>query len=293
MLIYHASQLGRVMRYHFIRIFALKRQLPPILVATGDIQSGVSRSDYLRSVFSDRINFFHRKRLFVYMHLGYTEDGNFAVGRIGRQWTDLINAPPEKNFEEEKIDSWRAANVLIDVTDHRDGQKVAMQHHNDVGKPFGLIESLINHVNEQNRDSEWVLEVATISDERSFWDVVEEHEHSITAAQFSFITPNILGLRSELNKGLQDARDKNGAREVEVVLKNDEGGLALKEQENIKDAIEYTAKGGGRARLKVQKKVVYDSNKKNKTATIPEDEPLTPQKKSVWGQFVSALFDKQ
>lgn len=112
---------------------------------------------------------------------------------------------------------------------------------------------------------------------------------SITTVQFSFITPNILGLRSALNEGLKDARDKNHARRVDISLRNDDGHLDLRAP-NIKDGVEYVAKGGGTAKLKIQKKVVFDSDQTKKTIKPEEDEPLTDDNKSFWGELIKQIF---
>lgn len=279
------------MRYHYIRIFALPRELPPLLVAAGKIRTGATREDFLAKVFGEQITFFHRKSMFVFLPLGF--EGKVIMGRIGRSKTEFANRPPDQGFEEYELLTWRTANLLIDTSSHTDGQKVAMQKHPDVGAPFGVLESLVNHINETDRDGEYVLELATISDEGRFWGAVAEYKDSITSVEFTLITPNVLGLRSSLNEGLQDARDKNGAREVQVVLKNDEGGLKLEGEKNIEEAVEYVTKGGGRAKLKKGKEKIYDTKDKYKTAKVEDDEPLTPQKKGTWSRFVHMLFPEE
>lgn len=278
------------MKYHYLRVFVLRDERFPLLqIAKPSPQP--SRSEYLQSVFSKRIDFIHRKAQLVYIPVGREErDGApIILGRIGRSFQELVNEPPEQGFAEAKLTTWRAANFLIDTGEHTEGQKVAMQVRSDVGKPLAVTTSLARHLNEMNEEVGWILEISPMTEPGNFWSVVREYKGQITAAVFEFVTPNVLQLRSQLNAGLKAARQDNNAHRVGITLANENGNLDL-EKPNIEDAVDYVSEGGGTAKLKKGRKIVYDSERDEKTAEIEDDEPIVLEKKSRWAEFVGRLF---
>lgn len=164
-----------------------------------------------------------------------------------------------------------------------------MQARGDVGNPLAVISSLIAHLNRVNEEVGWILELSPMTEPGNFWTVVKENRGEITSAIFSFVTPNVLGLRSQLNAGLKDARQNNNAHRVAITLSNENGNLDL-EKPNIEDAVEYVSEGGGTAKLKRGRKTVYDSEKDEKTIDIEDDEPIMKEKKSKWSDFIDRLF---
>jgi hypothetical protein len=74
-----------------------------------------------------------RKR---YVYKAFQEpDGLFIAGVIGRERKRTISLPPEMGFASHEVPDWETSNVFIDISDDADGQKVAMQHVDDVGNP--------------------------------------------------------------------------------------------------------------------------------------------------------------
>lgn len=279
------------MRYHYLRLFLLETERPPLLEATGSLPPATTRHEYLNNVFSRRIDFEHRNSMLVYVPIGQEtlDGGTILLGRIGRAVASIENAPPEAAFEETTHTSWRAANVLVDTRDHPDGQKIAFQYHANVGKPFPIAASLTNHINQVNPDSGWLVEVNLITEKESFWDAVKEHKGAITAAEFTFVTPNILGIRSKLNEDLKNARAQHNATTVSETLENPDGNLNLS-GEDISDSIDYISEGGGRAKLKSGKKVIYNSEQQEKLTEVEADEPLTKENTSTWKKITDRLF---
>ena len=211
------------------------------------------------------------------------------LGRVGRSFQELVNEPPEQGFAETELTTWRAANFFIDTGEHTDGQKIAMQARGDVGNPLAVISSLINHLNATNEDVGWILEISPMTEPGNFWTVVRENKGELTSAIFSFVTPNVLGLRSQLNAGLKEARQNNNAHRVGITLSNENGNLDL-EKQNIEDAVDYVSEGGGTAKLKRGRKTVYDSEKDEKTVGVEGDEPIMKERKSRWPEFIDRLF---
>jgi hypothetical protein len=279
------------MKYHYMRLFLLEQERPPLLEATGSLPPTTTRQEYLVQVFSRRIDFKHWNKTLVYVPIGIedAEGGPIMLGRIGRPIAAVENTPPEDGFEETTHTSWRAANVLIDTRDHPDGQKLAFQYHANVGKPLPIAGSLINHINETNRDSGWLVEVNLITERQSFWDAVTRHRGEITTAEFTFVTPNILGIRSKLNDELKSKRANHNATTVTETLNNPDGNLNLNGQD-VEESVDYISEGGGKSKLKVGRSVVYDSDKEEKLVEIEGDEPLTTENKSTWKIITDILF---
>lgn len=279
------------MRYHYLRLFLLEQERPPILEAAGTLPRATSRQEFLKQIFSSRIDFKHWNKTLVYIPIGEAqlEGGPVMLGRIGRAVAAVENTPPESGFEETTHTSWRAANVLIDTRDHADGQKLAFQYHANVGKPLPIASSLIEHINSTNQDSGWLIEINLITERDSFWDAVRRHKGEITAAEFMYVTPNILGIRSKLNDDLKEARQKYNAVTVTETIENPKGNLKL-EGEEIEQTVEYISEGGGKSKLKVGRKVVYDSDQEEKLIEIEEDEQITKENTSTWKRITDIIF---
>ena len=187
--------------------------------------------------------------------------------------------------------NWRASNFLIDTRNYNDGQKIAMQHRPDVGRPLSILSSLVKRINETNIDSGWELAVNAITEKTTFWRAIKDFEGQITRAEFSYATPNVLGLRSTISKQLQRHKDHENANRVKVILENEKGALKLDSQE-VKDAVEYTSEGGGSTKLKVGAKTVYDSEDDEKAVTVDTEDQLGLEQREVRRGIINRLFKK-
>lgn len=279
------------MKYHHLRLSVLPLDRPPLLEAAATLPPISPRQQYLRRVFGQRIDFLHRQKTFIYLHLGIHEsDGrSLYVGRIGRLVDAVENAPPEEGFKEVTRSSWRASNVVIDTSDQPDGQIIAFQHHYNIGRPLPIATSLIDHVNRHNQDSGWFIDINPITDKHSFWEAVRQHKGEITAAEFHFATPNILGITSNLNRELKEKRERHNATTVTETLRNPSGTLDLAGQD-VEDSVEYISKGGGNAKLRSGRKVLYNSKRAEKLTEVKDDEPLTEENTSTWKKIADILF---
>ena len=279
------------LRYHYLRLSLLPKERPPILEAANAVPPARSRQQYLRGIFNERIDFEHWKRMLVYVPVGVEDgpEGPLMLGRIGRSIASTENAPPESGFEEITRPSWRAANVIIDTSDHPDGQKVAFQLHPNVGRPLPIAARLVDHLNEVNPDSGWLIEINLIKNQQTFWDAANRHRGEITLAEFTFVTPNILGIRSQLNKELKGKRERHNATSVTEALHNPKDNLDLDDAQ-VKDAVDYISEGGGKTKLKVGRETVYDSENEGRLVEVEDDEPLTRGNPSTWKRISSKLF---
>lgn len=281
------------MKYFYLRVFAIEVEIPPILVASGHSPERRSRAQYLEDVFSVRIEFEHWGKRLIYIPISVDQmpDGVVCSGRIGAQKSESINAAPENLFEPEIITNWRASNFLIDTRNYNDGQKIAMQYRADVGKPLSILSSLVKHINETYVDSGWELSVNAITQKTTFWDAVKDFEGQITRAEFSYSTPNVLGLRNKINSRLKGYKDDENANQVTVILENKKDALKLDSQE-VKDAVDYISPGGGSTKLKVGAKTVYDSEDDEKAVTVETDDQVGLEQPDARKGIIQRLFKK-
>lgn len=259
-------------RYVFLRL-SVTEQLQPDIFA--DTQPPTSRTDHLVAMFRQRWDFIHRRQPLVYlpMEIVRAADGDFCHGRIGKRSIDTIVAGPEENFREETQETWRVMDVVLDTRDFPDGQKLAVQDLNDVGKPLPIISSLLEAVNFENRASGWEISAEFVVTPQTFWQAVSENDGRITQAEFTYHVPNVLGIRSKLTERLREYKQRENANEAKVKLSNDNGRLRLSEDnEELRDAVEYISEGGGSAKLRAGSELVYDSSNPDRPAEIEIEE---------------------
>jgi hypothetical protein len=284
---------GIFMRYIYLRLFLTSVDLPPLLVTSGHLAQKLSRTKFISKIFSERWDFEHYGTTMVYLPIP-PEDVNgdiFCFGRVGKLVTDHVNDGPEAMFAPASRQSWRAANVAVDTRDFDDGQKVAMQVRTDVGKPLAVLNSLVQHINAEHPDSGWLISVNSVAKVASFWQAIEDNKGAITRAEFTYVTPNVLGIRSKLNQRLKEYRENENAKEVSVTLTDPKGNLKLESQE-VKDSVEYISEGGGSARLKVGRQVVFDSKDTDKAEDVQSDDVLEMHDKEGRLSYISRFFMK-
>ena len=282
---------GYRLHYHYLRLDLNHRS--PLLEMTRALPPEKSRQDYLETSFRHRIDFRHRSQGFTYVPIGSfpMRQRLVMLGRIGRQIKAVENAPPEDEFAELKRDSWRAANFLIDISNHSDGQKIAFQKHYQVGSPYAISKSLVAHLNSEVSESPWHITVNRITEERTFWEAVDHYADEITHVEFLLDSPNILGLGESIRAGLEDARDKHNATSVTAALHNPEGGLRI-DPENVGDAVKYISAGGGRSKLKSRTGTVYNSEteRMGREIVVEDDPPLRRKDPSSWSRLIRNIF---
>jgi hypothetical protein len=234
-----------------------------------------NREQWLRRVFSYRIEFEHRKETFYYVPEP-SADSPILIGRVGRQVSVQENEPPDAGLQETKRDAWRAALVLIDPRHHDDGQKIACEHEPRVGQPPALFESLVAYINRRDPPSPFVIEVHTISDARDFWAFVQENKGSVTLVTFELVAPNMFGTEDNYDIELRDMKEKERVRRVKLQIENSDG-LEL-ETQRVRAAVDYAVRGGGSIRANTKGHRKFNSRSKAERVSVPEktDEETSP-----------------
>lgn len=272
--------------YEFLRVSLRNWELPPLL----DKMSPVKRPDrhkYLQSVLGEKVQFMYRSHPYTYVPFG--NDGEILIGAIGRQITELKSEGPEMNFAPKELQAWEHANVFINLAEGQQDQLTAFQKNFRVGSPRQLLEAMFHQIERTERPYKATIEYVVNKEE--FWTVVKNNEGKITEAAFVFVPPNMFGGRDEWNKTLRKLRDQNAVETTGLNLRNQSGKLHLEGTE-IKEIIDAALDGGGEAKLRSGKKVIFSSSQGRKTVSIEDDTHVAHAIKDKIAHLVEKLFKK-
>lgn len=250
------------MKYVYFRIFLTEVDIPELLIKTGTLNERLPRNEFLTDVLNRRWEFVHSGKKMIYVPVTRHEEDNvdFSFGRVGKQVVTKENTGPDNEFEAQDHFSWRAANMLTNTASDTNGQKIAFEKKDELGSPLAILSSLSHAINTFSIENDlgWHIEINPMTQSSSFWGVVERYKGQITRAEFSYVTPNVLGIRSTLNQRLKEYKEKENAQGVRVILTDPNGNLNLETQE-VRDAVDYTTEGGGSVRLKMGRETIFDS----------------------------------
>jgi hypothetical protein len=243
-----------------------------------DERGELSREEYLRDVFAKDRAFPHHGNDFHYLP---EERGAWSpsaiIGRVGRKVQTEENLPPEEGFADTIHEGWKAVVIVVDPTDHKDGQKVAVEVRVSVGGTNALIKGLVSAINDSDDSSPYLIEVQPIFDPSEFWKWAKENKGDVTSVKFDLVAPNgLFGARNNLRDELKAANEQSGANEVVIELKNPDG-LRL-DSEPIHEAVDYAESTGGRITGKAKGKRRFSSTLRPKMTTLRDtdssNEPL-------------------
>lgn len=242
-----------------------------------------SREDFLRRIFSDDQIFPHRGTTYHYVPLGgaiaggsgSTDPRTVIVGSIGRQVETEENLSPSEGFTEHRRETWKAATLVIDPSDHEDGQKISVEFDAKVGKPIGIIRSFCEHINE-NFESLYTIESQPIFDLESFWSWVSEHNSEIVEFSIQLVAPNgLFNTRNTIREEMKLARELTNASQVGITLKGQEPlNIAA---DPIQEAVDYVESSGGVLRSKAADGSRYSSLQRPKTVEILTSDSDAPE----------------
>lgn len=250
-------------KFELFHLSLLERTQPNLF----DDFTNMNREEWLRKVFSEEQSFEHYGFTFHYVPSKTKSDVSKLLGKIGRKVLRDENKSPAENFESVTHETWKAAILVLDPVHHEDGQKVAIQHIKEVGSPSQLVAKLIERINEMYR-GQYSVQVAQIIEEQSFWDFVHQNEGNVTSVTLECIPPNMWGTKEEFDSDLKELRENEGAKKVKITIENDEG--IKPDTEKMRNAVRYTARGGGKIKAKAKNNKYYNSQDKVKR-TIVED----------------------
>lgn len=235
-----------------------------------DIFAGpeLTREQYIREVFAEEITYKFNGEQYHYVPIQESRDQEVIAGRLGKKLTLEENRPPAEGLEETTRDMWKASLVVIDPTEHEDGQKAAIEIDRSVASPGTILFGLIRQINRNHPESTFSIEAAPIIQTEMFWVFAEQNKGRITSIKFDFVAPNMFGGSDSIVEELRDFREKEKAHRVAIALQN-RNGLNV-ETEKTREAVEYVSRAGGTIRAKAKKGRKYSSTDQSKFGIIPE-----------------------
>lgn len=276
--------------YNYIRYFLSEKSKLPILEAAEYEADSRSRHEFLKQELSKNFNFNHSGVNFDYVFIA--QEQQFILARIGRPKTEIKLKGPETGFTESKENSWHAVNFIMDISNHNEGQKIALENDSDVGIPLSITKSLASYLN-KNIDSNWDITANPITDNSTFWNAAKENRGKITELQLTFVAPNILGGKDKTTEALRTWRDELNMQETQVNFKNADGTIEVDNQ-SVRDGIDVISKGGGSSKLKSGKKVIYSSQEEDVavTKTVEKNLDFALVKATIngWNILINSLF---
>lgn len=233
-----------------------------------------TREAYLRQLFSARHEFTHYKTVFHYVPSDTPAGETAIIGRIGRSVVMEENLSPDVGLADSEHETWKASFIIIDPTEHEDGQKVSFESDPLVGKTDAIMQSLVHALNEKNPLTAFHLEVAPISEASTFWQFAAENKGNITMLSFLFVAPNMFGGIDNITEEMRLFRDEEKAQRVKIQLQSDEG--IETDTDKIKNSVEYTTRGGGDIAARARGGRSYNSKEKTRHVTMDKVENSEP-----------------
>jgi hypothetical protein len=176
------------MKFELLRIFLTVRDQRDLFASS----LSPNREAWLRSEFSKGFSFKCRRKDYFYEpDLAASKDTGFVIGRIGREHIAKENLPPEMGLKETRRTSWRARKVLIDPTNHEDGQKVAFEMDSAASKAEFIFKGICDYLNHRDPETPYWMEANGIIDAKDFWDFLEIHKGKVTSIKFELVAPNM------------------------------------------------------------------------------------------------------
>jgi hypothetical protein len=234
----------------------------------------LSRAEWIKVLFSADVEFMHYGSLYHYVPKPLDDAAKVLVGRLGRKTYSTKNTPPESGLEEYIDETWRASVIVIDPSEHKDGQKLAMQRLSEVGSPLSLLPRLIQALEESFKTNEppFFTSINPVSDSQEFSKFVSKNRGKITRITFFLDVPNMFGADDEYDKEMKDFRDKEKAQKVKIEISNPDGIDATSER------VKFTAekameRGTGKVTAKAMgKNNTFSSHRTQKKVKIQLDD---------------------
>lgn len=222
-----------------------------------------SRAEWITRVLAEPFTFEHRNKSFHWVPKEASE--GLVAGTVARVHRRVHHTPPEEGAVEVASDEWQGSLVLIDPTEHDDGQKVSFERDQTVGRPRAVLQSLLAALN-ATANAPYAVEPKPIFDQRSFWAWSSAHENRVRRITFDFVVPNMWHSASNLDEELR-ALKGIGVQRAKVTYEGPDEIEAT--SEIIKDGVDYASKGGGTVTAKATNGDKFTSTEQTKTVSLP------------------------
>jgi hypothetical protein len=214
--------------------------------------------------------------------------GDFVLGKLSCKRMYELHEKGTEDINLRPIEDWPFLEFLADMS-----RQIMLIRENtaiirEVSTLAGVLSEMAN-VSMFNHGYTTSFEPLVRPD--SFWTEVEQSD-GVYRLQFRLKSPNLFGADSDANEALRRLRERFNNTEADIVLRNEQGKLALprKELETYRD---YADKGGGSWSLTVKKgkrtrKIKSEQNAVRITIEMPDDANLLQALKIALQNFFDA-----
>jgi hypothetical protein len=220
-----------------------------------------SREEWLRTFFSETRTFTHWASEFAFIPAAQDQTfglpSHLIVGWIARPLLVQERTPPSVGFMPTRHQSWRGALIVIDPTDHADGQKIAMEKRADIGEPHAILRSLARQMRIGDAPQPFIVEIFAIIQPSSFWRFAEEHDFKIKILTFDVAVPNMFGGADEFSQELRELHQRNNVSRVRTTLVSD--GAIDPRSNRLDEVVDYTEQGAGQIKAQAVDGARYNS----------------------------------
>ncbi|PYF04491.1 hypothetical protein BJ122_103145 [Rhodopseudomonas faecalis] len=248
---------------------------------------GLSRQEFLRNIFSRRWDFSYRRRVYTYDPI--PDSGDYIGGVIGREIAELRNDGPDTHWNVIEQRHWPIAYLSLDLAERE--QIAAIQNHQRVGSPYGLLKSLLEHAVRSVEFASWKPSVEYISSASDFWIAANNYAGKITSLSFVFVPPNMLGAKEAIDDLVKAASEEALSEETELKLKNPHGNL-VPSGSLVEASVSTATAGGGAITMRAGKKVIYSSSANRRTKEINSEDIPKPSSIEKVRDFFKRLMAK-
>lgn len=248
---------------------------------------GLSRQEFLRKVFSRRWDFTYRRRVYTYDPI--PDSGEYIGGVIGREIAELRNDGPDTHWKVIEQRHWPIAYLSLDLAEKE--QIAAVQNHQRIGSPYGLLRSLLEHAARAEGLGSWKSSIEYISSASDFWVAAKNYAGRITSLSFVFVPPNMLGAKEAIDDLVKAASEETLSEETELKLKNADGNL-VPSGSLVEASVATAAAGGGEITMRAGKKVIFSSSANRRTKEIDSEEIPKPSSIEQVRDFFKRLMAK-
>lgn len=248
------------------------------------------KADWVRLLFSEPSEVRHYgNTLYLVPRFNLTD---FVGGYISKRTNVRIRPSPMPDSDTEAVADYPRANYFLSMSRDESSQVIALERKRLVGQPVAVIRALEEHFNDRVlMDTNYEAVILPIAAKGDYETAAREYEGRITEVSFLFVVPNIDFMWTELRDYLAEARDKEGAQEVEHAVRNRDGNVNAK-ADRLTTFARLAERGFGRALIKSFKKIVYRSDDRVQTVDIPEKTAINDMDESGFRATAQGLFDR-
>lgn len=251
--------------------------------------SEFTREEWLRDVFSIQFSFDHRGNEFFFVPERPEQTGlpsALIAGWVARDKEQSERTPPWEGLAPMARRSWQASLLLLDPTEHEDGQKIAFEGRTDVGGAGSVMASLVASLARRESVEPFTPTVFPIIEERSFAKFAESHRGEIKSITYDVAVPNMFGSPDDFSKEMQALRDNGNVARVKTKLESDDAINTT--SSHLDEIATHVERGGGTITARTKNGKRYNSNEHSVSEEIDTND-VEPESKSFWERVKQAV----